>query len=153
MTSSSFLDTHVSKSLLERTAFIFLGALSLIFLLNIVPYYNWWYRIFLGLVKTLLLLLSPVAAIVLLALSFYRRQTRRLLFVATWILTLFLLWRYALPLRQPLTELIIQQVYCQRPLDQGEIILGGIRHFEHSFINDSHCLIVVCAEEFYSCKE
>jgi hypothetical protein len=151
MTASSLLGTSLSRSTLERAAFAFLGMLSLVLLFNIVPYYNWWYRIILGLAGIVLLLLSSLAVFILLALNFHRQQTRRVILIATWVLTLFLTWKYVLPLRQPLTELLIQRVYCQQPLAQGEIVLGGIKHFEGLFINDSYCLIVVCAEEFYSC--
>lgn len=149
--SKLVLDTNLLRSPLERAAFALLGALSLALLFSIVPFYNWWYRILMGFAGAILLLLSPLAVGLLLALSLHRRRAKRLLLIATWGLGLFLAWRYILPLRHSLTDLIIQRIYCQHPLDQGEIILGGIRHSEHIFINDSHCLIVVCAEEFYYC--
>ena len=157
-TSSSPPKTNASRRSLLRdpvtlAPFLLLVAFSLTLILNVIPFYNWWYGIFFGVLGNLLLLISPVATLILLVISLYRRQGRRLILIAIWALAMFFTWRYILPLRVPITAEIIQRIYCQddRP-GNGEVILGGIKHVGHVFINDSHCIFPNCLEEFYYCE-
>jgi len=65
-------------------------------------------------------------------------------------------------IRQALTQDIINKYYCgdDTRLSKGTKILGGIQLISNSvdeinnyvFVNDSHCLITVCAEELYYCN-
>lgn len=129
-----------------------LVALSLTLFLQVIPFYNWWYRILLGIFGSILLFLSPLAVLILVANSLSSRQGRQLILILIWTLAIFLTWKYILPLREPITAGIIQHVYCQENNPgKGESVLGGIKHTGYIFVNDSHCIWPACKEEFYYC--
>lgn len=155
----STLKTTASRSSLSRNPvtsipFLVLAALSLTLILHVVPFYNWWYRILLGLFGSILLFLSPLAVLVLIVNLLSFRQVRQLILILIWTLAIFLTWKYILPLREPITARIIQLAYCQENSPgKGETILGGIQHIGYVFVNDSHCILPACKEEFYYCDK
>lgn len=155
----STLKTTASKYSLSRNPvisvpFLVLAALSITLILQVIPFYNWWYRVLLGIVGIILLFLSPFAVLILVVNLFSFRQVRRLILILVWTLVMFLTWRYILPLREPITAGIIQRAYChENTPGKGETILGGIRHVDYIFLNDSHCILPVCKEEIYYCDK
>ncbi len=134
--------------------FLVLAVLSLILILEIVPYYGWLYQIGLGLLGTIFLLLSPLAVLILFVNALYHRRWRQLLLVLGWALAIFLTWGYLLPLREPITARVIQTFYCgESHSGEQETVLGGIQRIGRTFVNDSHCILPMCREEFYYCDK
>lgn len=144
----------LSRNPVTSVPLLVLAAFSLTLILQVIPFYNWWYRLLLGISGNILLILSPLALLILVANLLYFRQVRQLILVLIWTLAIFLTWKYILPLREPITAQIIQRSYCQQNSPgNGETILGGIRHIDYIFVNDSHCILPACKEEFYYCDK
>jgi hypothetical protein len=144
----------LSRNPVTSVPFLILVAFSLTLIFLVIPFYNWWYRIFLSIFGSILLFLSPLAVLILLVNTLYLRQGRKLILIVAWTLAIFLTWKYILPLRKPITAGIIQQVYCrENHPGKGETVLGGIKHIDYIFVNDSHCIFPACNEEFYYCDK
>ena len=131
-----------------------------IFVLVLIPYYNWFYRVMVNLLHAASFWLSLFSIALILAPVYIckRRFKRSLLVIALGLLVFFAGsrvhdWRYHI------TSRYIRDNYCKANMPAEEsLILGGIREVKVSgiertgaFENSSHCLIVVCTEEFYYC--
>lgn len=133
----------------------------LAFVLVMVPYYNWFYRLFADSLHFALLAISIfVIAFFLIPYYISRRRFRRMrLVIALGIVMLFAgfrvqSWRYSV------TDAIIKNRYCgQNASGDYGFILGGIREIRidgapertGAFVNEAQCLIAVCSEEFHYC--
>jgi len=129
--------------------------------LVLAPYYNYFYRIgviFLNYLAFPLTLFSFLLVFTRACLKNHE-QKRALLLIGFSLLTLFIQsqlgsWRYAI------TDFYLQHTSCNMNGPIEEMILGGITEirFEASstetgaFENSTHCLGIVCAEEFYYCN-
>ena len=139
---------------------VFIAAVYLIiFVLVLTPYYNWFYRVTVNFLHAASFWLSLFGIALILA-SVYSRKHRfeRVLLVVTLgLLVLFAgsqvhNWRYHI------TSRYIRNNYCETNAPTEGLVLGGIREVKvegmertGAFENDSHCLFVVCTEEFYYC--
>lgn len=141
----------------------FAVAYALIFILAIIPYYNWYYRILVN-ISLVICFLASIPVILISAIRHLIRFELRgsiisiALAVAIFVTGLHVnYWRYVI------TNRLIMDNYCdlEAPLN-GVYILGGIYEIyvadldlgrSGAFENSSHCLIVVCTEEFYYCGE
>jgi len=124
----------------------------LLLILYVIPFYHRWYRVPVNLLGTLFFFASiATVALMLVAYLFKRRFSRAVMILVIGIAFFFATTHYY-DWRTGLTERIIQAHYCRenRPVEE-ELVLGGIINTGRMFINDSHCLIVVCDEEFYYC--
>ncbi len=142
-----------------RLGFFILGLYALSLLAVLAPYYNWVYRLVVMFAHTALFFTS-LCLIAWAILSYaYRRCYREVLLAA--ILGSFVFftggqsddWRYSI------TDKYIEDAYCRmdEPANDGPI-LGGINEINvdgiertGAFENSSHCLFVVCEEEFFYC--
>ena len=141
----------------------FAVAYALIFILAIIPYYNWYYRILVNISLVICFLASILVILISTIRHLIRFQLRGSIISIALAATIFITglhvndWRYAI------TDRLIKDNYCdlEAPLD-GDYILGGIDEIyvadldlgrSGSFENSSHCLIVVCTEEYYYCEE
>jgi len=134
----------------------------LTFDLALVPYYNWLYRVTVNLLHIVSFWVSlSVIAFIFIRLYINKRRFRRMLLVFTLgLLVLFAgsqinSWRYFI------TDEYIRSNYCAANGVEAEgLVLGGIKAIKvdgiertGAFENDSHCVFVACAEEFYYCDD
>jgi hypothetical protein len=133
----------------------------LAFVLVMVPYDNWFYKLFADSLHFVSFVISVfVIAFILIPYYISKRRFRRAgLFIALGIVVLFAgfrvqSWRYLV------TDAIIKNRYCgQNASGDYGLILGGIREIRidgapertGAFVNESQCLIAVCSEEFHYC--
>jgi hypothetical protein len=134
----------------------------LTFVLVLVPYYNWLYRVMINSLH-LVLLWGSLATFALILTPIYVRRVRFKRFLLVIILGLLVFftggqvhkWRYCL------TDLYIKSSHCEtNALGEDGLILGGISEVKidgmgrtGAFENHSHCLFVYCREEFYYCDD
>ena len=139
--------------ILEMAGWIAIASYSLLVLLYVIPFYNRWYRVTVNLLGTIMLFVSIVVVpFVLVPLCLFKRQYSRAVIIVALELILIFATHNAYNWRVRLTERLVQAYYCRenRPVE-AKLVLGGIINTGQMFINDSHCLIVVCDEEFYYC--
>lgn len=145
---------YSAARVLELAGCIAVGSYFLLLILYVVPFYNRWYRVPVNLLNSASCCIGIVAVVfVLLPLYLFTRRFRRGVVFTALVLLLFFATRPAYSWRVQLTERLIQAYYCgeNRPAEP-ELVLGGIINTGGGwFINDSHCLIMVCDEEFYYC--
>jgi hypothetical protein len=137
----------------EYAAWILAALNALAITLYVIPFYNRWYRIPVNVVSTALLYTSLVAiALILIPVYFYKKLFGRLAICVVVGFLLLAATRHAYGWRVYLTKQMIQTHYCEdnRPVSNNPV-LGGIINTGGMFINDSHCLIVICDEEFFYC--
>ncbi len=130
------------------------------FVLVLMPYYDGLYRVLVNFSHFVLLWLSLfIIGFTLIHLCMRRASLGRvLLTLSLGLLVLFAgsqvhRWRYAI------TNVYITSHYCEGD-DVKPQILGGITEIRvdgvertGAFENSSHCLFVVCSEEFYYCDD
>ena len=136
---------------------------ALIFILMIIPYYNWYYRNLVN-ISLVICFLASIPVILIASTRHLIRFELRCFIISIALAAVIVVtglhandWRYAI------TDRLIKYSYCNldAPL-KGDHILGGIVEIHvadldlgrtGAFENSSHCLIVVCTEEFYYCEE
>ncbi len=138
----------------EVVGWLTIASYFLLFVLCITPFYNRLYRVVVNLLHLTVFFVS-ISAIVLGLVPYYvykKRFGRALLCVGLGLHTFFTV-QHVHNWRVGLTERLIRTRYCQEgsPVE-ADTILGGIENTGGMYINDSHCLIVVCSEEFYYCS-
>ena len=133
---------------------------TLMFILVVLPFYNWFYRNAINILYIGAFLIS-VPVILFTFLRYLLKKNLQDAFISM-IFLIFVLGTgfYAQDWRYDITDFVIKSFYCDldRPLG-SEIVLGGIREMTFagfpgrlgSFENTSHCLIVVCSEEIFYC--
>lgn len=147
--------------LLRKPEFFTVLLYFLTFVLVVTPYYNWFYRITINLLH--LFTLSVALLVIFLGLVpryFFKRAFRNGLLTGVVGLTIFFAGSQARNLRYHITNSYLQSMYCSADRAiSGNLVLGGIRQIQGAslkggtaFVNDSHCLTVVCSEEFYTCS-
>ena len=155
------LDNFTSSILKKPDIFIVLPYF-LAFMLVIVPYYNWFYRLT---VNFFYLIVFPLTSLIILLARvpfyIYKRHFKKVLLMVLLGLVIIFSRTHVNNWRFQLTNSYIQNTQCNTTQQTtNNLILGGIKEvrFEgvadtNLFVNDSHCLIVVCAEEFYTCHK
>ena len=142
----------VVKYTLPLTSLI---SLLLYVILCIVTFYNYTYRIVLVLSPPILLLTSSIYIITLLLIGVLNKKVYYIFISLLTLVTLVIVILMPVnDIKQQITQQIIDNHYCNNQLSFGDEILGGMKvsNEPYSFINDSHCLIVVCSEELYYCN-
>lgn len=136
----------------ELAGWIVIALNSLLMMLHVIPFYHRWYRVPVNLVGTLFFFVSMATVALMLVGYLFKRRFRRAAIILAAVLALLFVTTHSYDWRTGLTERIIQAHYCRenRPVEEGRV-LGGITNTGRMFINDSHCLIAVCDEEFYYC--
>lgn len=158
-----FSDNRIKQvvSQLIKTPEVFTGFLYFLsFILVLTPFYNWFYRVTVNLLHlfalwgALLVIFIGIMPGYLFKLAF-----KRVLYTVVAGLLIFFAGRYVQSWRYHLTDYYIQGAYCGvNSIRSDDVILGGIKRLQihevettHTFVNNSHCLSVVCSEEFYVC--
>ena len=127
----------------------------LLLVLRITPFYNRLYRLAVNLLHIAVFFVS-MSAVVFGLVPYYvykKRFGRALLCVGLGLLACFTV-QHVHNWRVGLTERLIRTWYCQEGCPvEADTILGGIENTGGMYINDSHCLMAVCSEEFYYCSD
>lgn len=144
------------KSLVWKAFAIYL----LSFILVIFPLYNWFYRIFVNFLHIGTFLISVLIVLFTILWHLWKKNFKSVLISLIIGATIFCTGLFAHDWRYTITDQIIKINYCDlsRPIE-SEYILGGINEMwwadfpgrTGAFENLSHCLTVICAEEFYFC--
>ena len=153
---------NFTSSILKKPDIFIASLYSLAFTLVLTPYYNWFYRIGVNLIY-FVIFPATLLLVFFARIPFYiynRHFKKALLMVLLGLVIIFSgtqvdSWRFQL------TNSYIQNTQCNTTQQTtNNLILGGIKEvrFEgvadtNFFVNDSHCLIVVCTEEFYTCHK
>lgn len=148
------------KRIWKRPEILVAVLYSLVFVLVLMPNYNWLYRVPVNLLHGVLFWIS----LFIIALRFIHLCMRRACFdsvLLTLCLGLLVLlagsqahhWRYSI------TETYIRS-HCCEGSGPEDLVLGGITEMRvagiertGAFENSSHCVFVSCSEEFYYCKD
>jgi len=142
----------------ESPGFFVLGLYTLSLIAVLAPYYNWVYRL-VAFAHNVLFFTSLCLIIWALLRYAYRRRYREVLLAAILGSLVFFTGGQANDWRYSITDKYIEDAYCRmdEPANDGPI-LGGINEIRMdgvertgAFENSSHCLFVLCEEEFFYC--
>lgn len=143
----------------ESPGFFVLGLYALSLIAVLAPYYNWVYRLVVTFAHDVLFFTSLCLIIWAFLRYAYRRRYREVLLAAILGSWVFFTGGQANDWRYSITDNYIEDAYCRmdEPANDGPV-LGGINEIKidgvertGAFENSSHCLFVVCDEEFYYC--
>ncbi len=165
MKSDTTSQNWLAKKTLQfgRTAEVRIaGTYFLLFVLVLIPYYNWFYRVLVNSLHNLFFWILLAVTLLLIPIRLFRKQLNSILILLIIAGTIYFLRSHVDNWRYLLTDHIIQTRHCE--IDSNSLklesqILGGINEIGVDgstkrmgvFENSSHCLIVVCLEEFYYC--
>ena len=151
-----------STALFRKPEFVILIIYLISVFLILLPYYNYFYRIGIIFFNCLIFPLT-LFTLVFILVPFYlinHRLKKALLIAGFGLLTLLLQsqfqeWRYSI------TDFYLQNTHCNLKSPVEGNVLGGITEIKlggnptsktGAFENSTHCLMVVCEEEFYYCS-
>ncbi|MEJ2212154.1 MAG: hypothetical protein P8129_24425, partial [Anaerolineae bacterium] len=143
----------------KRPGLFVLGLYTLSLIAILAPYYNWVYRLMVTFAHTTLFFASLCLVVWALVHHAYKRSYRKIVLATLLGLLLFFIGSQLDGWRHVLTQKCIQGAYCRmdEQADEGPI-LGGINEIKidgvertGAFEGSSHCLFVVCEEEFFYC--
>ncbi|MBN1915473.1 hypothetical protein JW796_00560 [Candidatus Dojkabacteria bacterium] len=152
----------MKKELSKLVLFVPLILLGLWTVIFIIPYYNYSLRLVLILGHPFLLFFVLLSSLGYFLFAIIKKKLYLFVISVCTLLSLIAVWFFpASEVRQNVTQRVINGYYCSKAeISNRDVILGGItvsvsadREESLVFINESHCLMTVCAEELYYCNE
>lgn len=133
----------------------------LVFLLVVYPFYNWFYRNSINLIHFGVFIVSLLVILFSSLQYLFKGDYKKALISIALGVMILGAGSGVHNLRYIITDYIIKVNYCDlsKPME-SDYILGGISEMRlvdfpgrtGAFENSSHCLTVICAEEFYYCS-